>query len=228
MIARSQMERDAFALAKWAAATATPRDNGPGLRSRRRAPTVAIRRVTTTHCGAPTAGRHARNTTAARHRAELRCSTPVVAVPARVAAAVVAPVLAVAGADAAAVVDAAVVAAGADRETDNMKNIRQTLSVLIATLAVAAAPIALAQKAYPTPEAAADALVDAMARHDGDALKSRRRPGLPKVHSRRKRRSRRRHQFPRGLGRGHKIVPAGNDRAYLGAGCMAGRCPFQS
>jgi hypothetical protein len=82
------------------------------------------------------------------------------------------------------VVAAAAVAAAAaadvdNRERTNMKSLTQTLRPLSAALVAAAfagslalAPAALAQQAYPTPAAAADALVDSIARHDEDALKT--------------------------------------------------------
>src|SRR4249919_1724671 len=45
------------------------------------------------------------------------------------------------------------------------------VAALAAALALAAAP-SFAQQAYPTPTAAAEALVDAVARNDGDALRA--------------------------------------------------------
>jgi hypothetical protein len=115
--------------------------------------------------------------------------------------------------------EAVVVAAGdADQEQTNMKNFKQTLSILGAAFALVATPAALAQQAYPTPEAAADAFVDAIARHDGDALKMVVGPDYrtyipaasvdPDDVT----------NFLEAWARAHKIVPDGSDKAFLGAG----------
>jgi hypothetical protein len=61
---------------------------------------------------------------------------------------------------------------------NNIRSIlRRPLRALRIALVAAAASLvpgtgALAQQAYPTPAAAADAFVDAVARHDDDALKT--------------------------------------------------------
>jgi hypothetical protein len=107
-----------------------------------------------------------------------------------------------------------------------MKNIKQRLSIVVATFALVAIPVASAQQTYPTPDAAADALVDAIARHDGDALKAVIGPEY-------------RQYIPAGTvdeeditnfleawARAHKIVPAGNDKAYLGAGTKGWTMPI--
>ena len=107
-----------------------------------------------------------------------------------------------------------------------MKNIKQALSVLAATLAIVAAPVALAQKAYPTPEAAAEALVDAMARHDGEALKTVVGPDYRKYIPAASVDPEDVTNFLEAWSRGHKIVPAGNDRAYLGAGVHGWTMPI--
>jgi hypothetical protein len=87
---------------------------------------------------------------------------------ARVAAAEAAGVAAVAAAD-----------AGDNRERKDMKTNRTSphtiavaLSAAILASSLAVAPTASAQKAYPTPQAAADALVDGIARHDDEAVKT--------------------------------------------------------
>src|SRR5262245_31459452 len=126
------------------------------LRASMRRTSIAMRRasvrnppVTTTRCEAPTAGRRARSTTAALRRTGPRCSTRPAAVPGRAGAAAVrgrAGIVVGRGpavAEDITVVEAVVVvAAGADRETDNMKNIRQTLGVLVAALVVCTTPVA--------------------------------------------------------------------------------------
>ena len=106
-----------------------------------------------------------------------------------------------------------------------MKTIQQTLSVVAAALALAA-PIAVAQQVYPTPDAAADALVDAIARHDGDALKSVVGPDYrqyipaasvdPEDVTR----------FLEAWAKAHKIVPAGTDKALLSAGTHGWTMPI--
>jgi hypothetical protein len=53
-----------------------------------------------------------------------------------------------------------------------MTKIKHILNIAALAASLAVAPIALAQRAYPTPEAAADALVDGIARNDGDAVKT--------------------------------------------------------
>ncbi len=117
--------------------------------------------------------------------------------------------------EAAAVV--AVAAAGADRESTQMTTIKKILGSL-ATAAMLASPVAHGQQSYPTPDAAADALVDAIARHDEPAIKSvigadyhRYMPtaNVDPVDVT---------NFLEAWGRAHKIVPAGADKAFLGAG----------
>src|SRR5208283_2686514 len=71
---------------------------------------------------------------------------------------------------------AAVVAAVADvvveTERMNMINIKHILNFTAAAGMLALTPMASAQTAYATPDAAANALVDGIARHDGDAVKA--------------------------------------------------------
>jgi hypothetical protein len=79
------------------------------------------------------------------------------------------------------------------------------LSVLAVTLAVT--PLALGQQVYPSPEAAADALVDGIARHDWDAVRTVVGADGEKY-------------LPTGKvsEEAHQVVPAGADKAFLGAG----------
>jgi hypothetical protein len=117
-------------------------------------------------------------------------------------------------------VAALVVVADADVETErmNMTNIKHILSIAAVAASLAIAPAASAQIAYPTPEAAADALVDGIARHDDDAIKAVIGADY-------------RHYIPAASvdpedvtnflatwAEAHKIVPAGPDKAFLGAG----------
>ena len=121
---------------------------------------------------------------------------------------------------AAVVVAAAAVAADGVVETErmNMTNIKHILNMAVVAASLAIAPATLAQTTYPTPEAAADALVDGIARHDGDAIKAVIGPDY-------------RTYIPAGSvdpvdvtnflaawADAHKIVPAGADKALLGAG----------
>ena len=59
-----------------------------------------------------------------------------------------------------------------ETENINMTNFKRILQIAAATAALALAPTVFAQSTYPTPEAAANALVDGIARHDGDAIKA--------------------------------------------------------
>jgi hypothetical protein len=103
-------------------------------------------------------------------------------------------------------------------ERTNMKSLEHVLKIVAVAAALALAPSAFAQQAYPTAEAAAEALVDSIARHDQDAIKVVIGPDYQKY-------------FPSGTtdpeditnfleawARGHAIVPAGADKAFLGAG----------
>ena len=65
----------------------------------------------------------------------------------------------------------AAVAVG-DRERMQMTNFKYLVGLLAVAAALSGAPAAVAQTAYPTPEAAADALVDGIARHDDEAVKA--------------------------------------------------------
>ncbi|MBK9674336.1 MAG: DUF2950 domain-containing protein [Betaproteobacteria bacterium] len=90
------------------------------------------------------------------------------------------------------------------------------LAVIVAALLLS--PVVSAQQAYPTPEAAADALVDGIARHDDDAIRTVIGADYTKY-------------IPVGTvdpgdvtafleawSRAHAIVRAGDAKAYLGAG----------
>ena len=130
-----------------------------------------------------------------------------------------------------AVADAAVAVADVgDQETLQMNNSLKhvasglRLSLLAATLVVA--PAAWAQQAYPSPEAAADALVDGIARHDWDTVKVVIGPDYQTY-------------IPRGTvaedditnfleawAKSHKIVPSGADKAFLGAGTHGWTLPI--
>jgi hypothetical protein len=94
---------------------------------------------------------------------------------------------------------------------------RYTAAGLIVA-AMAIAPATMAQKVYSSPEAAADALVDGIARQDPDAIKVVMGPdyrryipmddvGTDDIYG-----------FLQAWARAHRIVPAGSDKAFLEAG----------
>ena len=121
---------------------------------------------------------------------------------------------------AAEVAEAVAVAVAGDVETERMimRNFKHVLNTVALAGSLALAPAVLAQNAYPTPEAAADAFVDAIARHDGDALKMVVGPDYrtyipaasvdPDDVT----------NFLEAWARAHKIVQDGSDKAFLGAG----------
>ena len=117
-------------------------------------------------------------------------------------------------------VAAVAVAAGVVVETEhmNMKNIKHTLKLAALAGAIALAPMAFAQNAYPTPEAAADALVDGIARHDDVAIKAVVGPDYGKYIPVASVDPEDVTNFLEAWSRAHKIVPAGSDKAFLGAG----------
>jgi hypothetical protein len=99
-----------------------------------------------------------------------------------------------------------------------MNNTRHILKLAAALGAFVVAAAAFAQATYPTPDAAADALVDAIARHDGDAIRHVVGPdharyippsSVDPVDVT---------NFLAAWADAHKIVPAGADKAFLGAG----------
>lgn len=88
----------------------------------------------------------------------------------------------------------------------------------------AAAPAAFAQKAFPTPNAAADAFVDAVARHDGEALKMVIGPDyrkyLPDVNGDDVT------NFLAAWAKAHRIAPAGDAKSYLEVGTNGWQMPI--
>jgi hypothetical protein len=119
-----------------------------------------------------------------------------------------------------AVVARAVVAVDAVGETEQTKmtDIKHILNIAVVAASLAIAPVAFGQNAYPTPEAAADALVDGIARHDGDAITAVLGPGsgkyIPASHVEPDDVT----NFLAAWAEAHKIVPAGGDKAFLGVG----------
>jgi hypothetical protein len=120
-----------------------------------------------------------------------------------------------------AVADVPVVAAAegdVEMERSKMTNFKQILQIAAVAASLALAPSAFAQIAYPTPEAAAEALVDGIARHDTDAIKAVAGSDYEKYFPRSKSDPDDITDFLAAWARGHAIVPAGNDRVFLGVG----------
>ncbi len=118
----------------------------------------------------------------------------------------------------AAVAPVVAVGAGVETERTNMTNFKQILYIAVVAATLVAAPCALAQNAYPTPEAAADALVDGIARHDGDAIKAAVGPDYARYIPASSRDPEDVTNFLEAWARAHSIVHAGPDKAFLSAG----------
>jgi hypothetical protein len=123
-------------------------------------------------------------------------------------------------------VRAAAVGGGVEMENSNMTSIKQILQVVAVAAALAMAPSAFAQKAFPTPEAAADALVDGIARHDGDAIKAVVGPDYGKYIPASQVDPDDVTNFLAAWSRAHTIVRSGDDKAYLGAGTNGWTLPI--
>src|SRR5207248_2291951 len=120
---------------------------------------------------------------------------------------------AAAGAVAVAAADAVV-----EMENMNMTNFKRILQIAAAAASLALAPAVFAQNSYPSAEAAANALVDGIARHDGDAIKaavgSDYRKYIPAASTDPEDVT----NFLAAWAVEHKIVTAGADKAFLGVG----------
>jgi len=105
-----------------------------------------------------------------------------------------------------------------------LRSVRLALGVAVAAGVALLSPAAFAQKAYPTPDAAADAFVDSVARHDTDALKVVVGPDykkyVPHVNAEDVT------HFLEAWAKAHKIVPAGDAKAYLGVGTNGWTMPI--
>ncbi|HYN38914.1 MAG TPA: DUF2950 domain-containing protein [Rhodospirillales bacterium] len=115
---------------------------------------------------------------------------------------------------------AAVVAAEGDVEMEltNMTNIKHILNIAAVAAVLALVPAAFAQNAYPTPEAAAEALIDGIARHDGDAIKAVVGADYLKYIPASSVDPEDVTNFLEAWARAHAIVPVGSDKAFLGVG----------
>ena len=99
-----------------------------------------------------------------------------------------------------------------------MKNLKHFWNVATLAGVLTLATVALAQSTYPTPDAAADALVDGIARHDGDAIKAVIGPDYDKFIPVGSADPEDVTNFLAAWAQAHRIVPAGGDKAFLGAG----------
>jgi Protein of unknown function (DUF2950) len=107
-----------------------------------------------------------------------------------------------------------------------MRTITQKLKMAVAAFALATAPAVFAQQAFPTPAAAADALVDAIARHDGDKIKAIIGADYRKYIPAASLDPDDVTNFLAAWARQHAIVEAGNDKAFLGAGVHGWTMPI--
>jgi hypothetical protein len=113
-----------------------------------------------------------------------------------------------------------------DMERMQMTNFKYLVGLLAVAAALSGAPAAVAQTAYPSPEAAADALVDGIARHDDDAVKAVLGPDharyLPNAASDPDDVTR----FLEAWAKSHGIVRAGDAKAFLGVGSHGWTLPI--
>jgi hypothetical protein len=106
----------------------------------------------------------------------------------------------------------------AERERMDMTNSKPILQIVALAASLALAPVAFAQSAYPTPEAAAAALVDGIARSDGPAIKAVVGPEYRKYLPVDTLAPEDITNFLEAWARAHTIVRAGENKAYLGVG----------
>jgi len=105
-----------------------------------------------------------------------------------------------------------------EMEPKNMMNFRSLLQIAAAAALLALTPLSYAQTTFPTPDAAAEALVDGIARHDRDAIKAVAGPDYEKYFPSSRTDPDDITNFLAAWARGHAIVPAGSDKAFLGVG----------
>jgi hypothetical protein len=107
-----------------------------------------------------------------------------------------------------------------------MTNIKQALSFAALAALLTVAFDASAQQSFPTPAAAADALVDAIARHDGDTIKAIIGADYRKYIPASSIDPDDVTNFLEAWSRGHQIVEEGSDKAFLGAGVHGWTMPI--
>jgi hypothetical protein len=105
-----------------------------------------------------------------------------------------------------------------EMERTNMTIFKVLLRIAAVVASLALASPGFAQKAFPTPEAAAEALVDGIARHDTDTIKAVAGSDYEKYFPSSKSDPEDITDFLAAWARGHAIVPAGSDKAFLGVG----------
>ena len=96
-----------------------------------------------------------------------------------------------------------------------LQGTKLAVAILAVVVTLTAAPPARAQKAYPTPEAAAEALVDGVARHDDDTVKAVLGPDYAKYLPVRTVQEDDVTNFLEAWARKHGIVRKGDDRAFV-------------
>jgi len=117
------------------------------------------------------------------------------------------------------VVVAAAAEGGVEMERMNMTSIKYILQIAaVAAVSLAIAPASFAQAAFPTPDAAANALVDGIARHDRDAIKVVAGADYEKYFPSSTTDPEDVTNFLAAWAKAHAIVPAGSDKAFLGVG----------
>lgn len=106
----------------------------------------------------------------------------------------------------------------------NTRGVRRALDAALVIGTLAFATVAGAQLAFPTPEAAADAFVDAVARHDRDRLKDVIGADYAKYlpHANAEDVT----GFLEAWARSHRIVAAGDAKAYVGVGTNGWTLPI--
>src|SRR5512137_1549674 len=105
-----------------------------------------------------------------------------------------------------------------------MNNSNIAFAIVLATALLAPVPAAFAQKAFPTPDAAASTFVDTISRHDWDALETVVGPDYRKYLP---------HAdaddvttFLEMWSKSHRIVPAGDAKAYVEVGTNGWTMPI--
>jgi len=105
-----------------------------------------------------------------------------------------------------------------EMERSKMTNFKHIVKAAVLAASLATVSPAFAQANFPTPEAAADALVDGIARHDGDAIKAVVGADYRKYIPASSLDPEDVTNFLAAWARAHAIVPAGSDKAFLGVG----------
>ena len=100
-----------------------------------------------------------------------------------------------------------------------LRTLRSTsIASLFAFCGLIAPPGAVAQAVYATPEAAADALIDSVARHDDAELRRVLGPSVDQLAPKGQDAAERRTNFLAAWSRGHKILPEGSEGARIEVG----------